>query len=211
MNNQYPGTGDAYNRWSKTYDHVDNKTRDLEAKTIRSVLNDVNCRHIIEIGCGTGKNTMWLAQHCEKLTAVDFSEEMLKLAKQKISDPKIEYKQADVTKPWEMDAADLISCSLVLEHIYDLSFIFEQAKLKLKSGGQFYICELHPYRQIQGSGARFEEGESTIHLEYFVHHISEYMAAAFNHGFTCISLLEWFDHDQREGVPRLISYLFHKG
>lgn len=210
MKNNYPGTGDAYNRWSKSYDIVDNKTRDLEAKTIRTVLNEISCQHIIEIGCGTGKNTSWLAQHCQRLTAIDFSEEMLKQAKEKIKDPKIEFQHADITIPWRMDPADLISCSLVLEHIDDLSFIFEQAALSLTSGGQFYICELHPYKQMQGSRARFEEGDTTIHLEYFVHHISEYMAAAFDNGFTCISLLEWFDNNHKDSVPRLVSYLFRK-
>lgn len=109
-----------------------------------------------------------------------------------------------------MDPAELISCSLVLEHISDLPFIFEQAALSLASGGHFYICELHPYKQMQGSRARFEEGETTINLEYFVHHISEYIAAAFNNNFACTSLLEWFDNDHREGVPRLVSYLFRK-
>lgn len=210
MNKQYTSTWDAYNRWSKTYDIVDNKTRDLEAKTIRNVLNEINCSHIIEIGCGTGKNTLWLAQRCERLTAVDFSEEMLKLAKEKVGHKKIEYMQADITETWKMEPADLISCSLVLEHIRDLSFIFEQAARKLKPGGLFYICELHPYKQIQGSRARFEESATTVHLEYFVHHISEYMAAAFNNKFTCTSLLEWFDDDHREEVPRLVSYLFRK-
>lgn len=203
-------TRDAYNRWARTYDAVINKTRDLEVKAIRTVLNGLDCHHIIEIGCGTGKNTAWLAEHCRSLTAVDFSEEMLKQARVKITDPKVLFKYADITKTWGHPPADLIACSLVLEHIEDIDFIFRQAALNLTKGGQFYICELHPYKQLQGSRARFEESGDTFHLEYFIHHISEYMACATKNGFSCSSLLEWFDHEGQAEIPRLVSYLFDK-
>ena len=203
-------TEDAYNRWAQNYDTVSNKTRDLEEKVIRWVLKGINCDQIIEIGCGTGKNTSWLADHCKQLTAIDFSEKMLSLMRQKFTNPKVIIQQADITKPWSMPPADLITCSLVLEHIADLGFIFGQATTKLNPGGQFYICELHPYKQLQGSRARFEDDGSVLHLEYFVHHISEYMNAAFKNHFNCISLQEWFDTDNRNETPRLVSYLFEK-
>jgi ubiquinone/menaquinone biosynthesis C-methylase UbiE len=203
-------TRDAYDRWAKTYDTVANKTRDLEGKAIRTVLENFHCSHILEIGCGTGKNTSWLARHCTKLTAVDFSAEMLSQAREKIPEPKVVFQQADITRPWTTPASDLITCSLVLEHIKDLDFIFQQAAANLKAGGIFYICELHPYKQLQGSRARFQEEGQTLHLEYFVHHISEYMSAAFKNHFTCRSLTEWFDNDERGEVPRLVSYLFSK-
>ena len=201
---------DAYNRWAKTYDTVENKTRDLEVRAIRTVLQGLDCHHLLEIGCGTGKNTAWLAEHCEALTAIDFSEEMLKQARSKITDPKVTFKYADLTKTWESSPADLIACSLVLEHIEDLDFIFRQAALNLNQGGKFYICELHPYKQMKGSRARFEECGDPLHLEYFIHHVSEYMTCALQHGFTCSSLLEWFDNDDRAETPRLVSYFFDK-
>jgi ubiquinone/menaquinone biosynthesis C-methylase UbiE len=203
-------TRDAYNRWAKTYDIVDNKTRDLEKQAIREVLKATNVQHILEIGCGTGKNTTWLARYCEKLTAIDFSPEMLKRARGKINDPKVTFKLANIDQAWESSPADVITCSLVLEHIRDIDFIFEQAAGILNKGGRFYICELHPYKQIQGSRARFEEAGEVLHLEYFIHHISEYMTAALKKGFTCTSLLEWFDHDGPREIPRLVSYLFQK-
>jgi ubiquinone/menaquinone biosynthesis C-methylase UbiE len=203
-------TREAYDRWAKTYDSVPNKTRDLEEKAIRTVLENIQCKQILEIGCGTGKNTSWLANHCEKLTAVDFSPEMLKEAQGKVKNPKVNFQQADITQPWETPAADLITCSLVLEHIENLDFIFQQAASKLNDGGHFFICELHPYKQLQGSRAKFEEGGQTLHLEYFVHHISEYMSTALTYQFTCSSLLEWFDSENPGEMPRLVSYLFSK-
>lgn len=203
-------TEDAYNRWADSYDTVINKTRDLEKKVIREVLSEVKCDHIIEIGCGTGKNTSWLASRCKQLTAIDFSETMLSVMRQKITDPKVTIQQADITTPWNLPPADLITCSLVLEHIADLEFIFGQAATHLHAAGLFYICELHPYKQLQGSRARFEEDGNVLHLQYFVHHISEYMKAAINNHFNCISLQEWFDTDNHHETPRLVSYLFKR-
>jgi len=202
-------TKDAYNSWSKTYDKVENKTRDLEREAIQSVLKNINVASILEIGCGTGKNTVWLKEKCTHLTAIDFSAEMLQEARQKIKNDNIIFVETDITTPWNFDKVDLITCSLVLEHIETLEFIFEEANKTLNKGGQFYIGELHPYKQIQGSRAKFEQDGSLMQLNYFIHHISDYFYAAYNAGFICEDLQEWFDTDRNQ-IPRLISYLFKK-
>ena len=74
----------AYNSWASQYDTNENKTRDLEAKALRNVLSTISFATVLEIGCGTGKNTEWLLQKEAQVTAVDLSEEMLSKAKQKI-------------------------------------------------------------------------------------------------------------------------------
>jgi ubiquinone/menaquinone biosynthesis C-methylase UbiE len=203
-------TQDAYNNWAQTYDSVNNPTRDLEAIAIRTVLASLQVEHTVEIGCGTGKNTQWLQERCRKLTAIDFSEEMMQIAKKKIKADKVQFLQADITKPWNIEKANLITCSLVLEHIENLDFIFQQAALVLEAGGQFYLCELHPYKQLRGSRARFEKEGELLHLEYFIHHISDYFNAAQQNGFTCEQLNEWFDTENRTQTPRLISFVFRK-
>jgi len=203
-------TKDAYNHWSKTYDTVENKTRDLEGEAIQSVLKNIRVGRILEIGCGTGKNTVWLKDQCKLLTAIDFSSEMLQEAKRKIKSDNIIFAEADITKPWNFDKMDLITCSLVLEHIENLAFIFDQAITTLNSDGQFYIGELHPYKQTQGSRAKFEQDGSLLQLDYFIHHFSDYFYAAHKAGFVCENLQEWFDTDDRNQTPRLISYLFRK-
>ena len=203
-------TQDAYNNWAKTYDTVINKTRDLEAKAIRISLEHETPDHLLEIGCGTGKNTQWLVNKCNRLTAIDFSPEMLKIAMERITDDRVQFKQADVTKQWTFDKANLITCSLVLEHIQDLSFIFQQASTILDTGGKFYIAELHPYKQLQGSRAKFEQDGNLLKLEFFIHHISDYLHAAKSNEFVCDNLQEWFDTEDSNQIPRLVSFIFRK-
>lgn len=203
-------TKDAYNQWAATYDSVINKTRDLELIAGQQVLSSADFSNVLEIGCGTGKNTSWISKKTTGLTAVDFSEGMLSLARQKIKDDHVTFQQYDLTQPWNFNKVTLIICSLVLEHIENIDFIFEQAAKTLENNGCFYICELHPYKQLEGSRAKFEKGNELINLEYFIHHISDFYAAAIKNGMKCIDLKEWFDDDDKKTTPRLISFLFQK-
>ena len=85
---------EAYNNWASQYDTNLNKTRDLEARSLRSMLMGITFDNCLEIGCGTGKNTVWLVEKAKKVTAVDLSEEMLAKARQKVGSPKAGFIQA---------------------------------------------------------------------------------------------------------------------
>lgn len=199
----------AYNFWSETYDSVENKTRDLEAKALRESISGENLE-ILEIGCGTGKNTGFLQTKSQKLIAADFSEEMLAKAKAKITAETIEFRQFDLREVWDFadDSFDLITCSLALEHIENIDFVFAEAKRVLRSGGKFYIGELHPFKQYQGSKARFEIDSKTFELECFVHHVSEFFEAAVRNDFEVAELKEWFDDNDKTQIPRLLTMIF---
>ncbi|MDB5235614.1 MAG: methyltransferase type 11 [Hymenobacter sp.] len=202
----------AYNAWSETYDTVLNKTRDLEAVAIRRMLAAISFAEVIELGCGTGKNTEWLATTAAHVTAVDFSTEMLSKAQAKNAGANVHFQQADITKEWRFASSpvDLITCSLILEHIQELGFVFQQANRALKAGGLFYIGELHPFKQYQGSKARFDNGRGAVELECFTHHVSDFMEGAIRNGFQCVQLREWFDDDNRAGIPRILALVFQK-
>lgn len=203
-------TQQAYNHWAGSYDSVANKTRDLEHVAAKLSLEQADFSKVLEIGCGTGKNTVWIAEKAKEVVAVDFSEEMMDIARQKINLSHVQFRQGDITKPWPFDTATLITCSLVLEHIENIDFIFLQVANSLEPGGCFYLCELHPYKQLQASRARFEHEGELIQLEYFIHHISDYFSAAVKNKLECLQLEEWFDDNDRTTTPRLISFLFKR-
>jgi ubiquinone/menaquinone biosynthesis C-methylase UbiE len=205
-------TQELYNQWSATYDTVENKTRDLEKIACQQILADIPADSIIELGCGTGKNTEWLADKATHLSCIDLSEDMMAKAKEKIKSGTVIFQQADITQPWNFTErkADLITCSLILEHIEDLDFIFQQAKEHLKENGHFYLCELHPFKQYTGSKARFEMETGTQVLQCYTHHISDYLKAAERNELRLVQLNEWFDKNDVTTVPRLISFLFKR-
>jgi ubiquinone/menaquinone biosynthesis C-methylase UbiE len=205
-------TQELYNQWSATYDTVENKTRDLEKIACQQILAGIPADSIIELGCGTGKNTEWLADKATHLSCIDLSEDMMTKAKEKIKSGTVIFQQADITQPWNFTErkADLITCSLILEHIENLDFIFQQAKEHLKENGHFYLCELHPFKQYTGSKARFEMETGTQVLQCYTHHISDYLKAAERNELRLVQLNEWFDKNDVTTVPRLISFLFKR-
>ncbi len=200
----------SYNSWSEIYDTNINKTRDLDKKATIQTLSKYNFRAVLELGCGTGKNTVFLLQKAKNIIAIDFSEKMLQKAKEKIKHKNVNFQKADINKRWAVNNSsfDLITCSLTLEHIENIDFIFNQAYQKLKPEGHFFVCELHPYKQYTGSKARYETPNGIELLETYTHHVSDYLSAAQNSNLQLIELNEWFDEDTN--LPRLISFVFRK-
>jgi ubiquinone/menaquinone biosynthesis C-methylase UbiE len=203
----------AYNQWSEIYDSNENLTRDLDQQLTRSAFAGQQFDSILELGCGTGKNTQFLVQIGRKVHALDFSEGMIEKAKAKIAAANITFSVTDLTKAWpcENTAYDLISCNLVLEHIEDLSHIFSEAVRVLRPGGKFFINELHPFKQYRGTKARFENGAEIIEVDAFVHHISDFTSAALSQGMNILQLSEYWHEGDQGKPPRIISFLFGKG
>jgi ubiquinone/menaquinone biosynthesis C-methylase UbiE len=203
---------DAYNSWASQYDTNLNRTRDLEAISLRETLSDIDFKDCLEIGCGTGKNTEWLHKKAEHVTAVDLSSEMLLLAKKKISSPNVLFVQADITEDWFFAdrTYDLISFSLVLEHIQNLDLVFQKAASHLKAGGYVYLGELHPFKQYSGTKARFETPSGTQEVVCFDHHLSDFTSAASKHGLKIEVVKEYFDDNIKTNKPRILTLLFKK-
>lgn len=202
----------AYKEWSKQYDSNRNRTRDAEALVLKELLGDLTFNHILEIGCGTGKNTSFLLEKADAMTAVDLSEEMLAVAKAKITSDSVRFVNADITEDWSCisQKADLITFSLVLEHIENLEPVFQKVAKHSALDAFVYIGELHPFKQYNGSKARFETEEGTQVVSCFNHHISDFMQAAGAAGFQLVKLTEYFDANDRKSVPRILGLLFQK-
>lgn len=202
----------AYNSWAAIYDTNQNKTRDLEATALRETLSPLQFSSCLEIGCGTGKNTQWLATKTKRLLSADLSEEMLAKAKEKVTAAHVQFIQADINTAWNFtgDTFSLATFSLVLEHIENLEAVFENLSHKITGGGYVYIGELHPFKQYAGTKARFETENGTEVVTCFNHHISDFIQPALQYGFKVISINEYFDDNDRSTIPRILTILLQK-
>ena len=203
---------DAYDQWASQYDRDDNATRDLNAEVLReqSFLHPDD--DVLEIGCGTGLNTQWLAARAGRVVAVDFSDAMLEKARRRLEEADVSLRALDVTEPWPFDGRqfDCVVSTLVLEHVERLGPVFREARRVLRSGGRFYLSELHPYRQLGGTQANFDHEASgeNVTIDAFTHPVSEFVNEGLDVGFAVREMGEWYGTN--DDLPRLMTILFEK-
>jgi malonyl-CoA O-methyltransferase len=203
----------AYDLWAASYDTVANATRDLDAAFFRAQSFAFADAAVVEIGCGTGKNTAWLVASGARVAAMDFSAAMLANARARVASAAVRFVEHDVVQPWPVDAgaADFVTCHLVLEHVADLGPVFVQAARALRPGGTFYVSEFHPYRQLLGKQARFTHAsaDTETRIPAYAHDVSDYVSAALASGFRVAALAEPRDADRdATAVPRLLVFTF---
>ena len=201
---------DKYNAWAHQYDYDINPTRDLDKSVTIESLSNIDFFKVLELGCGSGKNTEWLITKADKLVGLDFSKNMLDQARKKVKTDKVTFINTDLNENWPVNdnSFDLATINLTLEHIETLDHIFNSLFMKLTQGGKCFVCELHPKKQLSGSKARFEKNGDEIALDVFYHSELEYIESAEKAGFNLIVKKEWYDN--KKTVPRLISFLFEK-
>ena len=90
----------AYDLWADTYDFDPNRTRELAGEVLRQCDLRLAGRDVLEIGSGTGRNTLWLSERAENVLALDISEGMLRQAKARVQSPRVRFLQHDVRSPW---------------------------------------------------------------------------------------------------------------
>jgi malonyl-CoA O-methyltransferase len=203
----------AYDRWAEAYDTDPNATRDLDAMIVRRFAPDIAALDVLELGCGTGKNTVWLAERARHVTAMDFSPGMLAIARSRVGG-NVSFAHHDVRTPWPLTAAsvDVVIGNLVLEHVEAVAFVFAEAARVLRPGGRLFFCELHPFRQIRGGQAHFTDPTTgkTVYVEAFAHSVSEYLMGGVAAGLILEGVGEWLGDNDAGGPPRLFSVLFRK-
>ena len=178
------------------------------ALCLRDELSKDRLRQVLELGCGTGKNTQWLVERAS-VTGLDFSTAMLSRCRDVA--PFAQLYQADINLPWPVDSNgfDTVLANLVLEHIDDLSHIAREAKRVLRPGGRFRLSELHPARQKAGKRAHFEADGQLFTPDAFTHSVDEYIRTFVDQGFSLDAQGEArLPSDEAGRPPRLLILTF---
>ena len=201
---------DNYDIWARQYDVNINPTRDLDKTVTIKFLSKLHFSNVLELGCGTGENTEWLITKADSLVGLDFSKNMLDVAMEKVKSSKATFIKTNLNQEWPVDdnSFDLATINLTLEHIKKLDHIFHSLSKKLRASGKCFVCELHPKKQVAGSKAQFLENGIKKELDTYQHSERDYIKNAEEAGFVLVSKKEWWDN--KEDLPRLISFLFEK-
>lgn len=108
-------------------------------KLLKPNENDV----VLELGCASGTTSKKISSHVQKVIAIDFAKEAIKLAKKENPGENIEYKIADAADLsfLERSSIDKIAAIDFVEHINDVTLIkvLREAHRVLKSRGVITI------------------------------------------------------------------------
>ncbi|MDX9723570.1 MAG: class I SAM-dependent methyltransferase [Myxococcota bacterium] len=212
----------AYDRWSTLYDDEPNPLLHLDGPAVRNAVGDVRGRRVLELGCGTGRHSIWLASRGAQVTALDFSTGMLSRAahqwrqRQELSRPEplgeLAFIEHDLSQPlpFETGSFELVLSSLVLEHLSDLPAFFAESHRVLGANGRAIISTMHPAMFLRQAQARFTDPESgeLVVPGSIDHPLGAIVMAALRADFQLTELEEHrADEPLAERCPRAERYL----
>ena len=202
----------GYDRWAAIYDREANPLIAIEEPVVREAIGDVAGLEVLDLGCGTGRHSLWLASAGATVTGVDFSEGMMEEARGKPGAEAIRFLAHDLQQPLPFAAGsfDVVVSGLVLEHLAALDAFFAEARRVLRPGGRAVVSAMHPAMFLKGVQARFTDPASGEKVQpgSFAHSIGEFVMAAVRAGFAIDGVDERApDADFAARLPRAEKYV----
>ncbi len=212
MNDTLSTVREGYDRWAAVYDHDGNPLQALEGPVVRAAVGDARGLRVLDLGCGTGRHSLWLAASGVKVTAVDFSEGMMAEARGKPGAAGVRFVAHDLHTPLPFadGAFDLVVSGLVLEHLRELEGFFAEARRVLAPGGRAVISAMHPAMFLRGAQARFTDPASGERVQpgSVPHSVAAFVMAAVRAGFRLADVSEHApDEALAARCPRAAKYV----
>jgi len=133
----------VYKCWSPIYDRFFNSGMFLKAR--KEIFKDITLEKgskILFVGVGTGADISYFLNKGYDITAIDFSADMLKVAKDKFHDSSILFLEMDAQKMEFVDKSfDFIVASLILSVVPEPEETFSEIVRVLKENGRFLIFD----------------------------------------------------------------------
>jgi ubiquinone/menaquinone biosynthesis C-methylase UbiE len=174
---------------------------ELEEPEVDRALGNVKDLEVLDVGAGTGRHAVRVAQRGARVTAVDFSEEMLARARQKSGADRVRWLVHDVALPlpFESRSFDRVLSALVLEHIPvdDLASFFRDLGRVARDDGLIVVTAMHPAMFLKGVSANFRDDSGEVRPRSYVATLSDYVMGAIQAGLVIVSLAE---HSVDEGL-----------
>lgn len=182
---------EGYARWQSTYDDTVQDIMDLRVLDLVTSVAWEQVRQVADLGCGSGRTAAWLtAKGVTTIDGVDITPEMLARARARGVHRRVEEADARATglPPGEYD---LVTCSLVDEHLPQLAPLYREARRLIGAAGTFIVVGYHPFFMMaSGMPTHFDGDDGPVAIETYVHLPSDHVAAARDAGLVAAELVE---------------------
>ncbi len=153
----------GYDLAAPGYDKKEKYLNSFEQNKFLPLLGNLKNKKVLDVGAGTGRLSLLLAQVGTQVTALDLSAEMLKILKNK--DKKIATVVGDAENlPFENDTFDIVTAAFLIVHLKDPLTFFDEAYRVLKDGGILAVSNIN-----QKEAPEVQTKEGKIKIESFYH------------------------------------------
>lgn len=142
VKNVYAEIADEYDERIPGFTTIDGRFTETEMTFVMGKIEPSD--EVLDMGCGTGRFTIPLAQKARKVTGLDLSAAMIAKAREKAEQAglNVDFRESDMENmPFEDNSFDAIVCMLALMHIplESRQKVFLEASRVLKPGGSMVI------------------------------------------------------------------------
>ncbi len=162
--NDKPVSHDSYEAMAERYaEAVKTKPHNafLERPALRALVPALHGGRVLDAGCGAGINLLWLLeQGAREVIGVDYSQNMIQLARQAATSDQVRLFVGDLNQPLDLlsdHSFDLVYSSLVMHYIADQHTLFAEFARILRPGGYFVFSTHHPFADYLGHGGSYFE------------------------------------------------------
>lgn len=122
-----------------------------ERPAIISMLPDVAGKRVLDVGCGSGPLSAWLASRGADVVGFDASAKMVRLA-EKRNIEHASFRVADLAQPLDFltdRSFDVAVASLVMHYLHDWVMPLRELRRILRPDGELIISTHHPAQDIE--------------------------------------------------------------
>jgi SAM-dependent methyltransferase len=172
-----------------------------EAPGLRALLPSLAGRRVLDVGCGSGRTSAWLAGAGAEVVGFDASAEMLRRASERV--PSASFLLADLAEPLPFGdgSFDVAVASLVVHYLRDWVAPLREMRRVLRPGGAFVLSTHHPAMDLELSPSgdyfatelvvdRWSLGEREYEVRFWRRPLSEMFRAIADGGFRLDELSE---------------------
>jgi 2-polyprenyl-3-methyl-5-hydroxy-6-metoxy-1,4-benzoquinol methylase len=135
--------GDAASMWPNN--NLNACYQNEQTAFIKTVLWEVKGLNILDVGCGTGRNSRFFAKRGATVLGIDFSAKAVEIARKQSSSGNPNYKVQSIFELEEPPVFDIaISWCAITMACHNRAEVFDvltRIALSLKSGGRLLLCE----------------------------------------------------------------------
>jgi len=153
MEREIKQTAEAYDKIGEWYHKHRGKGKNffnsyVEMPTTLSFLKNVKGKKVLDIGCGSGIYAKILKRRGAKVTGVDISKTLLRIAEKEVKG--VDFHYASIHKlPFKKNSFDIALSALMLNYVGNWDKAFKEVNRVLKKGGVYVFSIANPLFSVR--------------------------------------------------------------